>query len=1273
MSEFAPGIPSRHLKELPRISSPQEMRLAIQSHKAKRAGQHYDLRIVDDKSGKAYSWAVKNLPTNPGDKTLAVLQPTHTAAYSTWEGKIESGYGAGDVSLFKQDKIEVLKAEPSKITFNVYKSNGDTERFAMINTAGDDWLFHNVTPTRQTRPEIPTSKPSYKSVDINKLDPTKKHEIWAPKIDGALNVFLLRKDKPIETYSYRPSIKSENKIIDHTFRLPYYSSKVPKALKGSTVVLGEVFARNRDGEVLPSTETSARLLSNVWRSRELQQNAPLDNVVYNVLRYQGRDVSNKPYREKLELLKRITASMPQLKLPPLAQNPEQKVELLKTVQEGTHPLSREGIVVYDLDQSTPMKSKITEDYDVHVRDIFPGEGKYKGKAAGGFTYSHTAEGPIAGNVGGGFSDEIRKQMWEHPELWKGQVARVFAQQKLPSGALRMPIFKDIRPEMWKKAFASRSEMLSHAIKRATERFPGLRLNANHMTHLATKIRNGQARFIKHLDGNSAQFEVMHGENTIPVIYNRTKQVISTVLPPHAVTLTKKASLLHGSPKQNLRLLTAVESRFGKKIFATDSPRRAIRYMGNGIGSKEFGEYRAIIDATPEKLVHAKGSVYKVPAKTFLPDMHKGNHPWVFSSTKSVAPISEQKHESVLKSWIDNKLVSVPSKYIHTLTPENLRELVEQQKYLLKKGAVQLLPYQEDLKKRLQKQHGVVVTWGLGSGKTIGSIAAADQFGDTKAVVPASLRENFKKELKAYKPKSHFDVESYEKFVKNPQGVAGKTVIFDEAHRLRTSGSKRSQAAQALSSQAKKVVLLTGTPIQNAPHEIAPLVNIAAGNRVLPTSEKDFNARYLKHIVDKPGFIRRMFGAKNKDEYHINNAEDFAHRVKPYIVHASRATNKELPKVESHNVDVEMSGLQSQIYKTVEKKLPGSIRKSIESSMPAEKRDIGRLNAFLSATRQISNTGDKFYREDGNSYSPKIEKIVDRVRKNPGKSLIYSNYLESGARPISDLLTKYKIPHGTYTGGLKDEERKNLVSQYNKGKLKALVVSSAGGEGLDLKGTRQVHVTEPHWNEAKIEQVIGRSARIGSHANLPENERKVDVFRYQSVLPEKRYGFLWLKKKRPVSADQYLDNLSKRKDQLNEEFMSVIKKANLSDTLTNYIVPSVVAGTAMGVGITAATSKNKKDFKANVQKGIGAGIAGDVATGFALAAWNKRKSLSKLAEIYMSTTPRMQHIYEDVPATLLEETDKTPQAAADPHAYKKYMIRKFLEKQQGSRTLDNGVK
>lgn len=1152
--DFAPGLPSRHIKDVPRISEPQVWNLAIQKHDAKRAGTHFDLRLVDNKNGKAYSWAVRNLPSAPGDKTLAKLQPTHTAEYSTWSGTIESGYGAGNVELFQSDKTEIIKADPEHILFNVYKSNGDTERYALIHTGGDDWLFHNVTVTRETRPQIPTEKPSYKSIDINKVEIENPNQVLAPKIDGALNVFLLRKGKPIETYSYRPSKKDAAKLIDHTYRSNLYKTITPHAFKGNTVLLGEVFARDRDGQTRPSTETSARLLSNVWRSRELQDVSPLDNIVFNILRYQGRDVSNKPYSEKLQLLKRITSSVPGLKMPPLAISPEQKKELVRQIMNKKHPMTSEGVVVYDLNASVPMKAKIQEDYDVHIKDVFPGEGKYRGIAAGGFTYSHTPDGPVVGRVGSGFDDETRKHMWEKPEEWKGQVARVWAQQKLPSGALRMPVFKDVRSELWKKAGLNWGHMAKEYV--VPSLIAGPIIGAG-ITAATSKNKQEFKHDVKKGMGMGIAGDLATGGAM--ALWNQRKNIGA---------MLKKAQirLLMGKYVQTLKP-ARVWAEFAHKITPEFIPK---------LHDEELRAMSQAVDVFRNHPAYSKIITDDYSFGGDLVNLSRAHvHSKLLDRLKKVNPVFE--------SFDPNRHVA---------------------EEFVKRGAAKptLLPYQEQLKQKLQNQHGAVVTWGLGSGKTLGSIAAADQFGDAKAVVPASLRNNFKKELKAFKPKNKFQVESYEKFIRNPD-VENKTVIFDEAHRLRTSGSKRSQAAQALSAKAKKAILLTGTPIQNAPHEIAPLINIAAGHHVLPTSKKEFNARYLKRVVDNPGIIRRtLFGAKQRDEYHINNAKDFEARVKPYIVNNTGYQNKDIPKVETHNVDVQMSPSQAKVYKTMETQLPGRVRKRIEKALPADKKDIGRLNAFLSATRQVSNTEDRFYKGQEKAYSPKFDQIIKRVSSSPGKSLIYSNYLESGAHPLSELLTKNNIPHGVFTGELGDRERKKMVDAYNKDKIRALIVSSSGGEGLDLKGTRQVHITEPHWNEAKIDQVIGRSARLGSHSHLPEADRKVDVYRYQSVLPERRHGFLWLKKGRPVSADQYLDNMSKRKTALNNEFLSIVKRA----------------------------------------------------------------------EIYMSTTPKTQNIYEDVPAALIEETDLKPNASRNPYAFREAMAKK-LQQQKGLTMSQNSGK
>jgi SNF2 family DNA or RNA helicase len=451
--------------------------------------------------------------------------------------------------------------------------------------------------------------------------------------------------------------------------------------------------------------------------------------------------------------------------------------------------------------------------------------------------------------------------------------------------------------------------------------------------------------------------------------------------------------------------------------------------------------------------------------------------------------------------------------------------------------MKLLPHQEEVKKKLQNRHGLILNWQVGSGKTIGAIAAAETTGNpSEVVVPASLRENFKKEVRAYKPKTKFQIESYESFTHAKPSVKGKTLIFDEAHRLRTSTSNRSQAAQKLTGEASKVLLLTGTPIQNAPHEIAPLVNIAAGKHMLPTSEKDFNAKYIQHEHWNPGILRYL-GFKPVDEYHIKNVQDFRYRVKPYVDTYKEPNNPHAPVVHNVNVDVEMSPMQAGIYSALEKQLPSKLRRQIAEKLPVDPKEIGKLNSFLSATRQIANTSERFYKEDTKKYSPKLLNAAKIVRDSKGQSLIYSNYLEAGVHPMSELLTAIKVPHATFTGQLKDRERKKLVQDYNSGKIRALIVSSSGGEGLDLKNTRHVHILEPHWNEAKIDQVIGRSIRHGSHVALKPKDRTVSVYRYNSLLPKKVSGLFIKTENRPTSVDQYLKIMSDKKKKLNQEFMN----------------------------------------------------------------------------------------------------------------------------------------
>ena len=71
--------------------------------------------------------------------------------------------------------------------------------------------------------------------------------------------------------------------------------------------------------------------------------------------------------------------------------------------------------------------------------------------------------------------------------------------------------------------------------------------------------------------------------------------------------------------------------------------------------------------------------------------------------------------------------------------------------------------------------------------------------------------------------------------------------------------------------------------------------------------------------------------------------------------------------------------------------------------------------------------------------------------------------------------------------------------FDGSKIKVVLISQAGSEGLDFKAIRQIHILEPWYNVNRIEQIIGRGVRNFSHKDLPFEERNVQIFLYGTIL------------------------------------------------------------------------------------------------------------------------------------------------------------------------------
>lgn len=452
-AEFAPGIPSKGTShELPTTDGPRVWEFGVHRHDAERRGLHFDLRLGDPKTGHAHSWAMHPEWPPPGKSTWAIAQPTHTVGYMDFEGKIEQGYGKGSVALHDREKAEVTNSKPGHISFNVYRGSGP-EEYTLHRVTGKNWVLYNRTLSREKdKLDLPTDKPKYKEKSFGALPVDDPRYVLSAKIDDAHNLFVLPTDRGrIRVVSYRPGIRSPGGIIEHTHKIPGLREGVqtPTGL-GNTLLRGGLYALHPEtGEATPASTLAGLLNSDVWKSREKQkEHGHLRSVLYDVVRYRGKDMASAPYGEKLEVLKKVVKELPgHFELPRMAYSSKEKKELIADIKRGDIPETKEGVVAWNLQEhEAPIKAKFTREHDVHIKDFFPGEGKYKGNGVGGFYFSHKAGGPIVGRVGTGLSDELRKDMHKNPERYKGLVARVKSQGKFESGALRAPSFQDWHPD-----------------------------------------------------------------------------------------------------------------------------------------------------------------------------------------------------------------------------------------------------------------------------------------------------------------------------------------------------------------------------------------------------------------------------------------------------------------------------------------------------------------------------------------------------------------------------------------------------------------------------------------------------------------------------------------------------------------------------------------------------------------------------------------------------------------------------------------------------------
>ena len=522
--------------------------------------------------------------------------------------------------------------------------------------------------------------------------------------------------------------------------------------------------------------------------------------------------------------------------------------------------------------------------------------------------------------------------------------------------------------------------------------------------------------------------------------------------------------------------------------------------------------------------------------------------------------------------------------------------------------LRLKPYQEAVGKWFMdhpRQKGLIAMMGLGSGKTLTAINAAEMLLNGRVVdkviivTRPSLIDAFHKELRKCRGGSDgredtYFTTTYESFHSNLKTRAKRDIfptpttflIIDEAHNLRSIGGKKRvdkktrrnietgvlfKSAFRGAEFVKHVLLLTGTPLVNSGADLIALMALAHGSREI--FEKFSTKSFVKTYYDDATSTLKSLDTlrpylQNYLIYYFKTGDDNRFPRKTMTVHhveMSEAQYELTRGIELEIAEILTKMREKGILPQLENEDESQEGKVEESSIK-DKPAYQRLNVYLNRSRQLANTADL---KEGKDISQKIHQIVEMVKGGPKPAVIFSNFVGRGIEVVEHALVKGGIPAKRIRkvyGAMDEGDRAHAVKRYNqRGKTDVLLISSAGGEGLNLLRTRQVHILEPQWNMAKVDQAVGRAIRLDSHADLPPPERVVDVHYWVTKIPAVHQGEIAL------SAEERLMEMSQAKEVQIGVFKTFFKECSIP------YPDEIVAGVPPRIRPTSPTATLPPEF------------------------------------------------------------------------------------------------
>lgn len=317
-------------------------------------------------------------------------------------------------------------------------------------------------------------------------------------------------------------------------------------------------------------------------------------------------------------------------------------------------------------------------------------------------------------------------------------------------------------------------------------------------------------------------------------------------------------------------------------------------------------------------------------------------------------------------------------------------------------------------------------------------------------------------------------------------IPWKTVIIDEAHRIKSPQSQQTRAVWAVAHQPSVTYrwALTGTPLANHPGDLWSIFH-AVSPRDFPTKTHYVDRYCLQSWNAFGGLDIVGVNPATRDEFFSLLDPRFRRMPKDLVL------SQLPPKIRTQRW-VEMTPAQRRMYNAFKQDL------AVITDTGAIYAEDNRLSDWIRMMQLSSSSieldGDRIRMVEPSPKLDALEEVLEELGDKPVAICAQSKQLINMA---SARLTKLKIPHGLITGDVNEYERDRALREFQDGKLRALLFTvQAGGVGLTMTAADTIIFLQRSWSMIDNKQAEDRVHRIGSERH--ESVHVIDIVTRDSI-------------------------------------------------------------------------------------------------------------------------------------------------------------------------------